>query len=60
MGDMNVFGSVYMSTAVPSIPLGEPETSPLTTAFSPFIVTIKDQVNVIATVNGFQTSMDFF
>jgi hypothetical protein len=50
MGDMNVFGSVYMNTAVLCIQFVEPETSPLATAFSPFIVNIKDEGNVIATV----------
>ena len=42
MGDMNVFGRVYMSTAGRGVPYGEPVASPLVTVFSSFTVTIKN------------------
>jgi xyloglucan-specific exo-beta-1,4-glucanase len=42
IGDMNVFGRVYMSTVGRGIAYGELQASPLTTAFSSFTAAIKN------------------
>jgi len=42
MGDMNIFGRVYMSTVGRGIAYGELQASPLVTAFSSFTGTIKN------------------